>query len=78
LSLLSKEIEKLKYELSDIIDQKFEHINRNLDRETKNLRTSYDELTSSLTTTSKDIMENYKKKMLELKGMIATFFAKTD
>ena len=78
LSLLSKEIEKLKYELSDIIDQKFEHINRNLDRETKNLRTSYDELTGSLTNTSRDIMDNYKKKMHELKTMIATFFAKTD
>lgn len=76
--MLSKEIEKLKYELSDIIDQKFEHINWNLDRETKNLRTSYDELTGSLTNTSRDIMDNYKKKMHELKTMIATFFAKTD
>ena len=35
LSLLSKEIEKLKYELSDVIDSKFEHIQRNLDTETK-------------------------------------------
>ena len=35
-------------------------------------------LIRSLTNTSRDIMENYKKKMHELKTMIATFFAKTD
>jgi type I site-specific restriction-modification system R (restriction) subunit len=75
---LSKEIEKLKYEISDIIDQKFENINRSLDRETKTLKQTYDELSGSLKNTNKDIMDNYKKKMNELKAMIATFFAKTE
>ena len=31
ISLLSKELEKLKYELSDVIDNKFEHITRSLE-----------------------------------------------
>ena len=31
IQLLSKELEKLKYELSDVIDSKFEHITRNLE-----------------------------------------------
>ena len=59
-------VEKLKYELSDIIDQKFEHINRNLEKETKTLRSTYDELSSSLDKTNTDIMVNYKEKMIQL------------
>ena len=31
IALLSKELEKLKYELSDVIDNKFEHIQRQLE-----------------------------------------------
>ena len=41
-------MEKLKYELSDVIDSKFEHITRNLDMETKQLRATYEELSNNL------------------------------
>ena len=45
---MSKELEKLKYELSDVIDSKFEHITRSMELETKKLRTTYDELSTNL------------------------------
>ena len=51
--MLSKELEKLKYELSDVIDSKFEHITRSLEAETRTLRNTYDELSSSLAVTNK-------------------------
>lgn len=31
ISLLSKELEKLKYEISDVMDTKFEHITRSIE-----------------------------------------------
>lgn len=52
ISLLSKELEKLKYELSDVIDNKFEHITRSLEQQTRTLKDTYDELSSSLRNTN--------------------------
>lgn len=78
LSLLSKEIEKLKYELSDVIDSKFEHIQRNLDTETKQLRTTYEDLSGELSKTHKGLLTTFKEKIVTIKSMVATFFAKTE
>ena len=78
LSLLSKEIEKLKYELSDVIDSKFEHIQRNLDTETKQLRSTYEELSADLSKTHKGLLATFKEKVVTIKSMVATFFAKTE
>jgi len=41
-------MEKLKFEMSDLIDSKFEHITRKLDMETRDLRCTYEELSNSL------------------------------
>jgi archaellum component FlaC len=49
---LSGEIEKLKYELSDTIDARFEHITKNIEGQTKALATTYEELSESLKNTS--------------------------
>jgi len=78
IQLLSKELEKLKYELSDVIDQKFEHITRNLEGQTKRLRQTYDELCEHLTSTSKELTKSFKDKSHALKAMCATFFAKIE
>ena len=45
---MNKEIEKLKFELSDLIDSKFEYILRNLDNQTKALKINYDTLSTNL------------------------------
>ena len=76
--MLSKELEKLKYELSDVIDNKFVHITRSLDQETKTLRNTYDELGSSLSSMSKELNSSFNDKVFTIKAMCSTFFAKTE
>ena len=71
-------MEKLKYELSDVIDSKFEHINRNLEQETKNLKNTYDELSSSLAVTNENLNTSFNDKVHFLKTMCATYFGKME
>ena len=78
IQLLSKELEKLKYELSDVIDSKFEHITRNVDQETRALRSTYDELSTSLEKTNEELNASFKGKVHTIKSMCATFFAKVE
>ena len=68
----------MKYELSDVIDSKFEHITRNLEQETRNLRNTYDELSSSLSVTNKELNNSFQDKVHTIKSMCATFFAKAE
>jgi hypothetical protein len=75
---VSKDLEKLKYELQDVIDSKFENINRNLETETKTLRETYDKLSSSLKVTNDEINNSFKGKVNTIKTMCATFFAKIE
>ena len=78
LQILSKEIERIKYDLNDHMDTKFEHIMHNLDKETKTLRETYEELSTNLRLTSQTISQSFKDKMLTIKSMVATYFAKID
>ena len=71
-------MEKLKFELNDVIDAKFEQIQRNLDMETKTLKSTYDTLSSSLQKTNKELLGNFKDKITLIKSMVATYFAKID
>ena len=75
---LSKELEKVKYELSDIIDQKFENITRNLDTQTSTLKETYDKLCGDIGKMSTELNKSFKDKAHTLKSMCATFFAKID
>jgi septation ring formation regulator EzrA len=75
---LSKEIEKLKFELSDVIDQKFDFIQKGIDTQSKNLTTSFDEISRNLGALEKDLLGNYRENFTKIKGMVATFFAKID
>ena len=68
----------MKFELSDVIDSKFEQIIRNLDLETKSLKGTYDELSDSLRKTNKELLGNFKEKVTTIKSMVATYFAKID
>ena len=71
-------MEKLKFELNDVIDAKFEQIQRNLDMETKTLKSTYDTLSASLQKTNKELLGNFKDKITLIKSMVATYFAKID
>ena len=71
-------LEKVKYELSDIIDQKFENITRNLDTQTSTLKETYDKLCGDIGKMSTELNKSFKDKAHTLKSMCATFFAKID
>jgi archaellum component FlaC len=75
---MNKEIEKLKFELSDLIDSKFEYILRNLDNQTKALKTNYDTLSTNLKEVGDKLLDSFKDKVTTIKTTVATFFAKID
>ena len=75
---MGKEIEKLKFELGDMIDQKFDFIQKNVETQSKSLSSSYEEVETNLKKTEKEILVNYRDNFTKMKGMVATFFAKID
>ena len=68
----------MKFELTDIIESKFEFITRNLDNQTKALKTNYDTLPASLETTGDNLIESFNEKVKSVQLMSATFFAKIE
>ena len=42
------------------------------------LKTTYDILSGNLTKTNEELNENFKEKIVAIKSMVATFFAKVD
>ena len=68
----------MKYDVSDTIDKKFEHIERSLERETGTLRKSYNELTADLNGTSSQLTSSFEDKVHTLRTLCATYFAKID
>lgn len=75
---MNKDLERLKFELTDIIESKFEFITRNLDNQTKQLKLNYDTLTAALQKTGDELIDNFKEKVFQVKTMTATFFAKIE
>lgn len=78
ISLLSKELEKLKYEISDVIDTKFEHITKSIEDQTAGLKGTFDNLTGKMTIMSKELASSFKDKVHTIKTMCSTYFAKID
>lgn len=78
MTILSKELEKLKYELGDVIDNKFEFITKNLELETKKLRETYEELSADLSNVNQSLIVNFKENSIKLKAMCASYFAKCE
>ena len=75
---VQKDVEKMKFELTDVIDSKFEYISKNVESQTKSLRSTYDTLSSSLFKTNDELNNNFKEKVVAIKSMVATFFAKVE
>lgn len=61
-----------------MIDSKFEHITRNVDQQTANLKSTFDDLTSSLSKINKELTTSFKDKVVKIKSMCSTFFAKME
>jgi hypothetical protein len=75
---MNKEIEKLKFEMTDLIDSKFEYILRNLDTQTKALKTNYDTLSTNLKDVGDTLLGSFRDKVTTIKTTVATIFAKID
>ena len=71
-------MEKLRFELTDVIEGKFEHISRNLESDTRQLRATYEELSNDLQATNRGLLASFKEKVTTIRTMAATFFAKTE
>ena len=61
-----------------MIDGRFEHITRSLEQETRTLKSTYDELSTSLSATNRELNSSFNEKAHHLKAMCGTFFAKAE
>ena len=76
--MLGKEIERVKVDVKEIMDQRFDQISRQLTNDTHNLKESYEKLCDDLTQRGKNLFGDFKDKMLSIKNTITTFFAKIE
>ena len=71
-------MEKLKFDVGDMIDNKFENIMLKMDQETKNLKETFERISVGLDKSGKDLSSSFEEKQHTLKTMCATFFAKME
>ena len=76
--MLSKELEKLKYEISDVMETKFEHISKTIDDKTAGLQGTFDRLTGKMTEQSEKLTAEFRDKSIRIKAMCAEYFAKVE
>ena len=76
--ITAKDLEKMKYELSEMIENKFDHSMRNLEMQTKQLVEDYESLSANLKNVGEGLVESFNDKVLTVKQTAATFFAKTE
>jgi hypothetical protein len=60
--LLSSELDKLKYDVSDTIDNKFENVIRQMEGETANLKETFQTLSDQLKTTGVELHNSFEEK----------------
>ena len=78
IALLTKELEKLKFDLGDLMDSKFDGMTKNLEIRVKEMTDNYNEMSGDLKNTGKKLVTDFKTKMHEIKATVATFFAKIE
>jgi hypothetical protein len=60
--LLGRELEKLKFDVGDMIDNKFENIMLKMDQETKNLKETFERISENLDKSGKDLSTSFEDK----------------
>jgi vancomycin resistance protein YoaR len=75
---LQATLEKLKADLTDMIESKFDYISKNVESQTKQLKETYETLSTSLQKTSEELNDSFKDKVVFIKSTVATFFAKVE
>lgn len=78
LQALKSDLEKMKGELNLMVENKLEFLTRNIDSQTKRLKGNYEALTEALEETNKELINNFKDKVVTIKAMVAAFFQKTE
>ena len=68
----------MKGELNLMVENKLEFLTRNIDNQTKRLKGNYEALTEALEVTNKELINNFKDKVVTIKAMVAAFFQRTE
>lgn len=75
---LNREIERLKFDLTDLIDQRQETMDRMFQTELLTIKQRYNESIGNVDTATGKLETLFQDKMIKIKTKIAKFFAKTD
>lgn len=78
LMALGKDIDKQRADVTELVDTKFEFINKNLYSQLGTVISTYEDLGGKLKQTHNELVVNFKEKVVNIKSMVATFFAKID
>lgn len=78
VGVLQKELERVKNDVKDQMDQRFEVMARQLSTDTTSMKGTYEKLCGDLDTRGKNLFGDFKEKMLHIKNTITTFFAKME
>lgn len=62
IETLGRELEKLKYDVADVVDNRFESIMLKMDQETKNLKSTFEKLSNALEIASKNLNQSFEGK----------------
>ena len=76
--VMSKDMFKMKHELSEMIENKFDASMRNLELQTKALKEDYENNSRTLKEATDGLLESFNEKVVKIKETAATFFAKTE
>ena len=71
----NREAERLKYELTESIDNKYSNMKRDLLREVAGVKKRYEESDTLVTEASKNLGTLFKNKMIKIKSKLTNFFA---
>ena len=75
LDKASREIERLRYELTDMIDRRQEFISKRFDEELKDVQTRYNSCISNVDNASNNLGDLFKGKMLKIKSTLSNQLA---
>lgn len=75
---LGRELERIKFDVNDVMDQKSDAMQRNFDVEIATIKDRYNSAVKLVTEASNNLGELFKQKMVKVKTRITKFFAETE
>ena len=76
METMNKDIKNLEFKLTDMIEVKFAFIQNVLQKDTNELKATFQKMVKDLESATREFNENFEEKYKTLKNMCANFFAK--